>query len=141
MRPPPRPAQDCIHGLSGPVGIIGGPEASALLRFRGLHDYQRRHRGANPDLDRATAVLRLVSAAYRARRARLDSECGTSRAKTAEPVKQSSGGQLTTREAGEVLGITDRAVRQAIKEGRLAAESIGGRWLIKTEDVTTYRVH
>jgi excisionase family DNA binding protein len=134
--PLPRAVQECVHGLSGPVGLVGGPEASALLRFRGLEDYQRRHRGANPALDRATAVLRLVSAAYRAS---LGSECGTSRAKTAEPVKQ-SGEQLTTQQVGARLGITDRAVRKAIKEGRLAAESIGGRWLIKTEDVSTYRV-
>jgi excisionase family DNA binding protein len=132
---PRRDVENFVHGLDGPIGVIGGPEAIALLWFRDMDSYQRQHRGANVDLDRATAVLRLVSAAYRAAPS---SPNGTFPAEPAEHVPQSNR-QLTTAQASTVIGITPRAIRKAITNGRLHAERSGGRWLINATDAALYR--
>jgi excisionase family DNA binding protein len=130
---PARPVESAIQGLSGPVSVIEGAEATALITTFKLDVYSRTTRGANTDVDRAIAKLRLCSAAHRAR-----ADPGTFGAEPAEPVRVSDR-QLTTREASHLLGITDRAVRKAITEGRLPAERSGGRWLINSEDVARYR--
>jgi hypothetical protein len=36
---PPRPIEAFVHGLSGPVGLIEGPEAVALLAHCDLDTY------------------------------------------------------------------------------------------------------
>ncbi|MFC2008768.1 helix-turn-helix domain-containing protein [Chloroflexota bacterium] len=41
---------------------------------------------------------------------------------------------LTTVEAGRVLGITARRVRELASKGRISAVRIGGRWLIAESD-------
>lgn len=46
---------------------------------------------------------------------------------------------LTTVQAGARLGISDQRVRVLIKEGRLPATKIGGRWLIKESDLDAVR--
>jgi len=48
---------------------------------------------------------------------------------------------LTTREAANLIGITDRAVRQAAQEGRLTGQRCDGRgaWLIAEESATAYQ--
>jgi excisionase family DNA binding protein len=131
---PPRPIEAFLHGLSGAVGLLEGPEAVALLRYCDLSGYSR---GADMALGRAVMKCRLLSAAHRTG---VGTASGTIRAKPAEPTP-SSGERLTTQQAGERLGITDRGVRKAIKEGRLIAESFGGRWLIYAENLTLYRVN
>ena len=134
---PPRPIEAAIQGLSGPVSVIEGAEAAALIATFKLDVYSREHRGANVHVDRAISKLKLLSAAHRAG---AGTGCGTFRAVPAELV-QSCGGKLTTRQASEVLGITARGVRKAIKDGRLRAERSGGRWLIDSADVARYRVN
>ncbi len=130
---PARPVESAIQGLSGPISVIEGAEATALIATFRLVAHSREHRGADPDVDRAIAKLRLCSAAYRAR-----AGSGTFDAEPPEPVRLSDR-QLTTGEASHLLGITDRAVRKAITEGRLHAKRSGGRWLIKSEDAARYR--
>jgi excisionase family DNA binding protein len=134
---PPRPIEAAIQGLTGPVSVIEGTEAAALIATFGLDVYVREHRGAHPDVDRAVAKLRLCSAAHRAR---AGSNCGSFRAEPAEPMPSSRGGQqLTTQQASGLLGVTDRAVRKAIAENRLRADRSGGRWMIDSADVVMYR--
>jgi excisionase family DNA binding protein len=129
-----RPIEGFVHGLGGPVALLEGQEAIALLRYCDLSGYSR---GADMALDRAVMKCRLLSAAHRAG---ASTASGTIRAEPAEPTP-SSDERLTTQQAGELLGITDRGVRKAIKEGRLIAESFGGRWLIYAENLTLYRVN
>ncbi|MBT2567719.1 helix-turn-helix domain-containing protein [Arthrobacter sp. ISL-85] len=45
---------------------------------------------------------------------------------------------MTTTQAGNRLGITDRAVRLAIQEGRLPATNVDGRWRITNEDIAHF---
>ncbi|MGC0271727.1 helix-turn-helix domain-containing protein [Pseudactinotalea sp. Z1739] len=46
---------------------------------------------------------------------------------------------MTTGQAASLLGIGERAVRQAIQRGRLPAVRVGGRWVIEREDLEQYR--
>jgi len=41
---------------------------------------------------------------------------------------------ITTREAANRLGISDRRIRQLLAEGRIRSTQIGGRWLIEEAD-------
>jgi excisionase family DNA binding protein len=132
---PPRPIEFYVHGWDGPVVVIEGVEATALLRYGGLDAYHRHHRGVNPHLDRAIGKLRIASNAHRAR---VDSAHGTFRTEPPEPVTRSDG-RLTTRQAASLLGVTPRAVRKAITEDRLPAERVAGRWLIDAESAARYR--
>jgi excisionase family DNA binding protein len=132
---PPRPIEAFVHGLNGAVALIEGPEAMALISYCGLDSYSRQHRGADPRLDRAVAKLLLVSAAFRAG---TGSALGTFRTEPPEPVTRSDG-RLTTGQAASLLGVTPRAVRKAITEGRLPAERSGSRWLIDADNVALYR--
>ena len=132
---PPRPIEAFVHGLDGPLALIEGAEAVALLRYGDLSGYLRQHRGVNPHLDRAVAKLTLVSAAFRSG---AGSALGTFRTEPPEPVTRSDG-RLTTGQAASLLDVTPRAVRKAIAEGRLPAERSGSRWLIDADNVTLYR--
>jgi excisionase family DNA binding protein len=107
----------------------------ALLSFAGLDAYQREHRGADPYLDRAVAKLRLLSAAHRA-----GAGCAVATL-PAEPAQLMplSGGPLTTGQVASLAGVTRSAVTRAIREGRLRAERVAGRWLIDAENAARYR--
>lgn len=131
-----RPIESAVHGWDGPVVIIEGIEAAALLRYGGLDAYHRQHRGINPYLDRAIGKLRIASNAHRSRVS--SSANGSFRAELAEPVPV-SGEPLTTQAAGDLLGMTARAVRKAISQGRLAAQQSGRTWLIDPDSVARYR--
>jgi excisionase family DNA binding protein len=133
--PPARPVESYVHGLDGPLCLVEGREAMALLAFGGLDAWQREHRGANAHLDRAVAKLRLASAAYRA-----GSGISTSPAEPPEPAPRSDG-RLTTRQAATQLGVTPRAITKAINEGRLRAEWFAGRWLIDAATAARYRAN
>lgn len=124
-----------MHGLAGPLCLVEGREAMALLAFPGLDAYQRQHRGADAHLDRAVAKLRLASAAYRS-----GAGCAvaTSPAEPAQLVPP-SGGVLTTGQVASLSGVTRSAVTRAIREGRLRAERVAGRWLIDAENAARYR--
>lgn len=135
MSTPPRPIEAFVHGLSGPVGLIEGPEAVALLAYCDLAAYLREHRGVNPALDRAVAVLRLVSAAHRAGAGRA---VATSPAEPPQPVPL-SGRQLTTKQVALLSGVSRSAVTKAIRQGRLRAEWFAGRWLVDSGDAARYR--
>lgn len=46
--------------------------------------------------------------------------------------------QVTTAEAGEILGITRRRVRQLIQAGQLTATKIGRDWLLGKAEVEQF---
>jgi excisionase family DNA binding protein len=131
--PPPRPVESFVHGLDGPLAVINGREAIALLGYGGLDGYLRGHRGADRHLDTAGAKLRLLSAAFRA-----GAGPGTTPAERPEPASHSDG-RLTVRQVADLLGLTPRGVRKAIGEGRLRAAWSGGRWLIDSGEAEAYR--
>ncbi|WP_368665896.1 helix-turn-helix domain-containing protein [Cryobacterium sp. Y62] len=46
---------------------------------------------------------------------------------------------LTTTQAANRLGMTDRGIRKAIATGRLQAESVDGHWRISREQLQHFR--
>ena len=62
---------------------------------------------------------------------------GTDGDTTAEPVSRLEA--MTTTDAADTLGMTERGIRKACMAGRLAARQVGGRWLINRDDIDRYR--
>jgi excisionase family DNA binding protein len=87
-------------------------------------------RGADAEVDNVLTALRLAAMAWR------DSACGTDARNLTEVEPLSV---LSTVQAAGELGITDRAVRLAIQEGRLTGQQVSGRWQISREDLEHYR--
>lgn len=85
-------------------------------------------RGRDDEVAATLTALRIAALRWREQ---IGSERGTPAAPTPEP----GTAWLTTRQAGDVLGLTDRAVRRRIESGRLPAQRQGDRWLISRADV------
>lgn len=49
--------------------------------------------------------------------------------------------ELTTQQAARMAGVTPRAIRRAISEGRLQATKRAGAWFVDMASFTTYRSH
>ncbi len=75
------------------------------------------------------AALRIAALHYGA-----GSANGT-RSAGAQPGRQDLEQWLTTSEAAEMQGVTDRAIRKWIATGRLPAKRHAGRWLISRNDL------
>lgn len=126
-----RPPEHLVHGLDGPVMIVTARVAAYLLRYAGLDEFYREHRGADAEVDAALAALRLTAWQWQ------KTVPGTTPAPSPEPPSNSKW--LSTGAAAGLLGISDRAVRRAIAEGRLRAEQTGGRWYINRIDIEHYK--
>ncbi len=111
--------------------IVPARVAAILFRRAGLADYHRQNRGIDPELDSLLVALREAGREWVA------SVSGSEPRKAAEPESLSS--RVSAREAADLLGVTDRAVRLACTQGRIPAEQVDGRWLIDREDVEHYR--
>ena len=44
----------------------------------------------------------------------------------------------STRDTARILGVNESRVRQFILAGRLKAERIGGRWIVRDEDIIEF---
>lgn len=133
----PRPANALVHGASGPVVIVTGRVAAYLGRYAGLDDFRVQHRGRDGEVDETLLALRLVAMAWREARG-VGSVDTTGRPTPAQPVAESSQG-LTTNQAAARLGVGAEAVRKAIREERLPAQQIDGRWRITPEAIEHFK--
>lgn len=122
-----------VHG-DGAVVVVPARVAAWLERYADLRTLRTAHRGADPVVDGVLVALGVAAATWRQQAA--GSVRGTDLAPSAEPVTCS---QLTTAEAGLLLGIGPRAVRKAIAERRLQAERHGDSWRIEREVVEHFR--
>ena len=120
-----------LIGTAGPAVIVPGRVAAILDRQCRLTDLRVRTRGVDPE---ATAVLEALHVAALAWRS---SSTGTEAAPEPEPATRSEW--MGSGQAADLLGVTSRAVRKAIADGRLAAVEVGGRYRISREDVEHYR--
>lgn len=126
-----RPAEHLIHGVDGPIVIVTGRVAAYLNRYAGLDAYRRANRGADAEVDQALQALRRADLWWR--------ESATGTKKAPEPELDASFEWLSTTQAGTQLGVTDRAIRKAIDEGRLKALRVDDRWRISRTDFEHYR--
>ncbi|QSZ54497.1 hypothetical protein AYX19_16925 [Paenarthrobacter ureafaciens] len=105
--------------------------AAWLERNLNLNQVRINARGADPEVDSVLNAMRLVALTWRT------TVTGSSQAPEPEVTRESKW--YSTTEAAERLGITDRAVRLAIKEKRLHATNLDGRWRITTEDIEHFK--
>jgi excisionase family DNA binding protein len=116
---------------------VSGHVADWLLIHTDLDRLRQQHRGEDPEVDAVLIDLRRAAITWRTTTSAPASACGSALDRAPEAPTPSQG--MSTGRAAKALGITSRAVRLAIAEGRLPAEQVDGRWLITAEHVETYR--
>jgi excisionase family DNA binding protein len=119
-----------LVGKNGPSVVIDGRTCAWLERYAHLSALRVQVRGTVPDISTQLEEIRVAAMAWRS------SATGTEEAPTAELAARSQW--LSTKEAAEQLHMTDRAVRKAIREGRLTATAVGRAYRVAIEDVATY---
>jgi hypothetical protein len=102
-------------------------------------------RGADVIADESLRNLHLLALAYRQSSASSASgtaagaECGTSLAATRPGIAESEAAVLLgAADAGRLAGLTGRAARKALQEGRLPGEMVAGRWLVREADARAF---
>jgi excisionase family DNA binding protein len=119
-----------VHGQDGHgIVIVPGRVAAILERFARLDAFRTQVRGRDSELDAVLIDFHAAAVAWRS------TEVGTTEAPKPELPRM----WASTSEAATVLRIGDRAIRKAIAEGRLPADSVDGRWRIAREDLAHYR--
>ena len=124
-----RPAAHYLHAGGGVV-IVPARVAAYLNTYAKLEQFRRDHRGQDAEVDEVLVAFLTSEKAWRS------SVLGTRPAALPEPAPNCS---LTTVQAANRLGITDRGVRKAIATGHLKAESVNGRWEISLEQLQHFR--
>ena len=128
----PRPPEAYIHGVAAPIVILPARVAAWLERHAGLNDLRVRARGNDPEVDSVLQAMHRASLHWRT------TATGSNHAP--EPEAPTDLNQwLSTTQAADRLGITDRAVRLAIAEHRLPATNLNGRWRITPEDIAHFK--
>ena len=117
--------------LHGDITIVPARIASLLVRHSNLQELRTRARGVDPEFAAVLIALQTSAMTWRA------SATGSPEAPEPE-VKQRSKWVSTTQAAG-ILGITSRGVVLAIKEERLPATKVDGRWRITREDIAHHK--
>lgn len=125
-----RPYEHFIHGN---VVVIPAEYAYKLNRLV-LNDIRPKVRGADPQLDQVLQALGYAGLRW------AESARGPNVVPQREPVRPSTQ-TVSTTTAATVLGITGRAVRRAITDGRLPATAVEGRWRIDRAELETYRAN
>lgn len=131
-RVPVRPAEHLVH--VGPVVILSGRVCAYLNRYANLERFRIEHRGSDPEVDHALVAMKIAALNWSA------SATGSTEAARPE-VGASSETWMSTEQAATALGITSRAIRQAIAEHRLNATLVGRTWRINKEDIAHYRAN
>lgn len=132
MTTPQRQPSAYVHGVGSPVVVLPGRVCAWLERYAKLNEVRIQNRGVDAEVDAVLVAVRVAALAWR------DSATGSPvAAKPEAPTDLKKW--FTTTQAGDKIGITDRAVRLAIKERRLKASNIDGRWRIALEDIEHFK--
>ncbi|MEZ0382167.1 helix-turn-helix domain-containing protein [Mycobacterium sp. pW045] len=126
---------DRIASHIGPDGAVMVPPRIAhwLETQAGLTADRRINlRAADPAAYEVLAALHLSALSHR-------SGSGTKPA-AAQPKPQESNPWMTTTQAAEQLGVTDRAIRKWCRNGRIPAKRHGCRWLIHSRHLNTVQI-
>jgi excisionase family DNA binding protein len=123
-------AHRLLFGVDGAVVVVPAKHA-ALLETAVLRDYRKRHRGDNRDLDEVLLAIAWAALHYRNSQA----EHGQSQAPTTVTEVACA---VTTIQAAERIGCSERTVRRLIHTRRLSARRVGHIWLIDSSDLDRY---
>lgn len=126
----PRTAAAFVHG-DGAVVVVPARIAARLDALLNLRRLRIDVRGRDAELDAVLIALGVAAAAWRT--------TATGSDQAPQPEADPHSEWLSTSEAADLLGVTDRRVRQEITGGRLVARRVAGRWRISREDVEQYR--
>ncbi|PZE93901.1 hypothetical protein DEJ00_01395 [Curtobacterium sp. MCLR17_039] len=126
----PRQPENLVVGSHGPEVTVTGRVAAYLLRHAGLDAYRRQHRGEDPEVDNTLVALTVVALNWRS------SATGTREAAT--PELDHTADWMSTRQAADALGLSDRGIRKAIQEHRLHAVRVGRAWRVDREQLAQY---
>ncbi|WP_171467684.1 helix-turn-helix domain-containing protein [Cellulosimicrobium sp. 72-3] len=121
-----------LVGTQGPAVMVPARVAAWLEVRAGLSSVRAKARGTDPEVDAVLFALRMAGLAWR-------TSATGSEVEPEPEVPRESSQWLSTGQAAELLGITDRAVRLAIREGRLDAEQVAGRYRISRPNFEHYR--
>ncbi|RII94557.1 helix-turn-helix domain-containing protein [Clavibacter californiensis] len=124
-----RPPGSYVHGQGGPIVVLPGRVAAYLERYAGLDDFRKRIRGHDAEVYAVLYDLHRAALVWR------ESATGTPHEVRPEPAAE----WFTTAEAAARVGITDRGIRRAIAEKRLAARLVGRSWRISRTDLAHFR--
>lgn len=121
--------------MLGKTGLVWLPPDIAwnLVTRAGLGDYALEQRGRDVDVDDALMALRIAAQVHVR-----DVTSATGSRVDPSPEAPPPSAAMSTFEAAERLGISDRAVRLACSTRRLPATQVGGRWRIEPTDVAAY---
>ena len=132
-----RPAGAYLLGLDGPGMWLPGWGADWLERQTNVGERRIAQRGVDPIVDDVLIAVRESAMRWRAA-SDLNADFGSYEAPTAEVVRRSVGELLGSKAAGDLVGKSDRAVRLACAEGRLAHQIVDGRYVISRDDILAY---
>lgn len=124
-----RPPESYVHGIDAPVAIIPGRVCAWMHDRLQLDNVRANIRGQDSEIDSVLVAITLA-----ARRWRI-----AATGNNAAPTPENQQPWVSTTTAAAALGITDSAVRMAIRQGRLPAERLDGRWRITRESIEHYR--
>lgn len=120
------PPEMFVTQVPADVGLV-------LLARAGLDGYRRAHRGDNPRVD--AVLVEMTTAAIRWRE--LMTNSGQDRAPSTDTAGSSSP-LLTTTQAAQRAGVSDRTIRRAITAGHLPATRVGRAYLVSRADIDAY---
>jgi len=130
-----RAAANYVHALdAGPVVVVPAWAARWLELHTDIARQRINRRGEEPAVDEV--LLALHYAATHAAASDRTSVAGSVPPRLPEVPRESS---MSVSELAEQVGITGRAIRHAIADGRLNANQVAGRYLIARADAETYR--
>ncbi|MBO9046712.1 excisionase family DNA-binding protein [Curtobacterium flaccumfaciens pv. flaccumfaciens] len=124
-------ASELLTGVDGPVVLLSARACAWLLRYAELDRYHLDHRGEDAEIDQSLIALKTAAFIWR------DSATGTKNA--AKPELPADSEWLSTKQAADALAMTDRAIRKAIREKRLQANTVGRAYRINREQLAHFK--
>jgi hypothetical protein len=124
--------------LSAPVTGFTAFLVAPMLERR-IEEVARRGRvdpGLLAEVRATAALVRLASEEWQARRIAADGNAEMGSAAIGPPLGHD---EIDTVEAGAMLSLTARRVRQLIASGQLEGRHVGGRWLVSRESCDLLR--
>lgn len=130
-RPVPSLEVRIAQRITGDGSVIIPPRIARWLEEQAgmTADRRIRLRITDPEAYVVLAALHLSA---------LHSDCGTSQVATQQDTKQSDM-WLSTKQAANALGVTDRCIRNWCTTGQLHAELIGARWLVNPHSIVALK--